>query len=48
MLAFAEEAKCVNIKVADVPDVQKKLVGYDTCDLTTGGIESIKRVKDTI
>ena len=31
-LAFAEQAKCANIKVAVEPDVQKKLVGDVVCD----------------
>ena len=36
-LAFAREAKCANMRVADVPEIQKKLVGDEVCNLTTGG-----------
>ena len=35
-LAFAEAAKCANFRVADVPDIQRLLVG-NLCDLRTGG-----------
>ena len=37
--AFAEEAKCANFEVIELPDVQKMLVAEDRiCDLTIGGI----------